>query len=148
MQCIYNLYEEFTKTYNDRTKMYKKYKNCTNRTKWTTRGSNFWSSKEYEGGGPVTHMHVVSLLIHLDFSSKFMITLRNSTFDPVQTNEGGSKVVDRNYEPYSITWSCLRNLAIGPPSFVRSGSKAIFRTDSKWTKSVISSRDHEFRREI
>ena len=35
-----------------------------------TRGNDFWSSSKIGGGSHVTYMHVVSLLIHLYFSSK------------------------------------------------------------------------------
>ena len=69
-------------------------------------GSNFCSSFECEGGSHVKHMHVVSLLIHPNFSSNLMVTcldlfensllihfqtVRNLVFDPVRTNEGGPK---------------------------------------------------------
>ena len=75
-----------------------------------TRGSNFWSSFECEGGSHVNHMHAVSLLIHPN-SSNLMIkcldlfensllirfqTVRKLTFDPVRTNGGGSKVSFRS----------------------------------------------------
>ena len=68
---------------------------------------NFWSSYVCKGVSHVKHMHADSLLIHPNFSSISMITLlnllenpllisfqtyRKFTFDPVWTNEGGSKV--------------------------------------------------------
>ena len=54
----------------------------------------FSSSFECEGGSHVKHMHAVSLLIH-SFGNPLLIrfqTVRNSTFDPVRTNSGESKM--------------------------------------------------------
>ena len=42
--------------------------------KGCTQGSNFWFSKIYEGGSHVMYMHADSLLIHPNFSSKWMVT--------------------------------------------------------------------------
>ena len=90
------------------------------------RRSIFWSSKNYEGVSHFEHMH--SLLVK---------------FEEMEADQ------KRNFEPYSITWSWrLRKLAFDSPTFVRTGSKAKTRRDSKWTKSGITSRDHEFRKEI
>ena len=51
-----------------------------------TREYNFWSSSEFEGGSHVTQIDAVSLLLHLNFSLKLMITwlqtVRNFAFDP------------------------------------------------------------------
>ena len=107
-----------------------------------TRGSSFWSSFECEGGSHVKLMHAVSLLIHPNFSSNLMVTCHDLfeislliQFEQMKVNQ------KRNFESYSITlsWS-LRNLAFGPPSFVRTGSKARFRTVWKWIKSEFSNK--------
>ena len=125
-----------------------------------TRGSNFWSKKVCEGGESV--MEVDSLLIHLNFSSKLMITWlnlfetpllicfqtdRKLTFDPVRTNKGGSKVKFRTIHEHVIDKLFEFSLLIHLHWFeldqkwvfdqFESGSKVDFRTN--WvTWSFIS----------
>ena len=111
----------------------------------------------------VKHMHAVSLLIHLNFSSKLMITWlnlfenpllirlqtdRKLTFDPLRPNEGGMKV----FVQFIVTWliNCSNPLFIHLHSFELdqkwvfdqfvSGSQVGFRTN--WvTWSLISKRN-------
>ena len=80
-------------------------------------------------------MHAISLLIHLNFSSKFMVTWRHSAFGPLRTNQGVSKAIFRT----------LLNHVIMKSSKTRFW---FISTCSNWIKTGISSRDHEFRKEI
>ena len=110
-------------------------------------------------------MHADSLLIHLNFSSKLMITWlhffgnpllirfqtdRKLTFDPVRTNEGGSKVSFRTIHSHVIDKLFENPLLVQLHSFeldqkwvfdqFESGSKVGFRTNSV-TWSLISKRN-------
>ena len=80
-------------------------------------GPNFDPVKYVKEVSHVKHMHADSLLIHPNFSSKLMITWlnffenpllirfrteRKLTFDPVRTNEGGSKMSFRTIHGHVI----------------------------------------------
>ena len=98
-------------------------------------GPTFGAVKYVKEQSHVNHVHANSLLIHLNFSSKSMITWpnlfensllirfqtdRKLTFDPVRTNEGFELLI-------YLHW---------------------FELDQKWVFEQIGSRDHLYRREI
>ena len=77
-----------------------------NLSKWVLNvlrgGPNFDPVKYVKEVSHVKYMHADSILIHPNFSSKLIITWRKPTFDPVQTNEGGSKVSFRTIHDHVI----------------------------------------------